>query len=54
MCMLDEMRAKRNEIYVIARRRKAEKLSIVGSCARGEVSIENRLLFIPLGIVVRQ
>ena len=36
MCMLDEIRAKRDEIYAIARRHKAEKLWVFGSCARGE------------------
>ena len=36
MCMLDEIRAKRNEIYAIARRHKAEKLWVFGSCARKE------------------
>ena len=36
MCMLDEIRKKRDEIYAIARRHKAEKLWVFGSCARGE------------------
>ena len=36
MCMMDEIRAKRDEIYAIARRHKAEKLWVFGSCARGE------------------
>ena len=36
MCMLDMMRAKRDEIYAIARRHKAEKLWVFGSCARKE------------------
>ena len=36
MCMLDEIRAKREEIYAIARRHKAEKLWVFGSCARKE------------------
>ena len=36
MCMLDEIRAKRDEIYEIARRHKAEKLWVFGSCARKE------------------
>ena len=36
MCMLDEIRAKRDEIYAIARRHKAERLWVFGSCARGE------------------
>ena len=34
--MLDEIRAKRDEIYAIARRHKAEKLWVFGSCARRE------------------
>ena len=34
MCMLDEIQAKRDEIYAIARRHKAEKLWVFGSCAR--------------------
>ena len=37
MCMLNEIRAKRDEIYAIARRHKAEKLLVFGSCARKEV-----------------
>ena len=36
MCMLDEIRAKRDGIYAIARRHKAEKLWVFGSCARKE------------------
>ena len=36
MCMLDEIRAKRDEIYAIARRHKAEKLWVFGSCVRRE------------------
>ncbi len=36
MCMLDEIMAKRDEIYAIARRHKAEKLWVFGSCARRE------------------
>ena len=36
MCMMDEIRAKRDEIYVIARKHKAEKLWVFGSCARKE------------------
>ena len=34
MGMLDEIRAKRDEIYAIARRHKAERLLVFGSCAR--------------------
>ena len=36
MCKLGEMRVKRGEIYVIARKHKAEKLWVFGSCARRE------------------
>ena len=36
MCMLDEIRAKREEIYAIARAHKAEELWVFGSCARKE------------------
>ena len=34
--MMDEIRAKRDEIYAIARRHKAERLWVFGSCARRE------------------
>ena len=34
--MLDEIRAKRDEIYAIARKHKAEQLWVFGSCARKE------------------
>ena len=36
MCMLDEIRARRDEIYAIVRRHKAEKLWVFGSCTRRE------------------
>ena len=36
MSMLDTIRAKRDEIYAIARKHKAEKLWVFGSVARGE------------------
>jgi len=36
MCMIDEICAKRDEIYVIARTHKAEKLWCFGSCVRKE------------------
>ena len=36
MCMMDEIRVKRDEIYAIARKHKAEKLWAFGSCARKE------------------
>ncbi len=38
MCMLDEIHAKRDEIYAIVRRHKAEKLWVFGLCARKEVT----------------
>ena len=41
MCMLDEIRAKRDEIYAIARAHKAEKLWVFGSCARKEETPES-------------
>ena len=34
--MLERIREKRDEIYAIARKHKAEKLWVFGSCARGE------------------
>ena len=36
MCMLDTIHAKRDEIYAIAKKHKAEKLCVFGSCARME------------------
>ena len=36
MCMLDIIRAKRDEIYAIAKKHKAEKLWVFGSAARKE------------------
>ena len=36
MCMMDEIRAKRDEIYAIARKHKVERLWVFGSCARRE------------------
>ena len=40
MCMLDKIRAKRDGIYAIVRRRKAEKLWVFGSCARKEERLD--------------
>ena len=34
MCMLDEIRAKRDEIYAVVRVQKAEKLWVFGSYVR--------------------
>ena len=39
MCMLDEIHAKHDEIYAIARKHKAETLWAFGSCARREVTV---------------
>ena len=36
MCQLDRLRSLRNEIYEIARKHKAEKVYVFGSCAREE------------------
>ena len=46
MCMLDEIRAKREEIYAIARAHKAEKLWVFGSCARKEETLESDVGFL--------
>ena len=46
MCMLDEIRAKRDEIYAIARTHKAEKLWVFGSCARKEETPESDVDFL--------
>ena len=44
MCMLDEIRAKRDEIYAIARAHKAEKLWVFGSCARKEETLKSDMV----------
>lgn len=36
MCMLDTLRAKRDDIYAVARKHKAERLWVFGSVARKE------------------
>ena len=46
MCMLDEIRAKRDEIYAVARAHKAEKLWVFGSCARKEETPESDVDFL--------
>ena len=46
MCMLNEIRAKRDEIYAIAGRHKAEKLWVFGSCARKEETPESDVDFL--------
>ena len=39
MCMMDEIRAKRDEIYAIARKHRAEKLWVFCPCVRREVPV---------------
>ena len=46
MCVLDEIRARRDEIYAIARKHKAEKLWVFGSCARKEERPDSDVDFI--------
>jgi DNA polymerase beta domain protein region len=46
MCKLDELRAKRNEIYRIAKAHKVEKLFVFGSCARKEETPDSDVDFI--------
>jgi uncharacterized protein len=41
MCMLDTIRANRDELHAIARRHKAEKLWVFGSVARKEETAES-------------
>jgi predicted nucleotidyltransferase len=46
MCKLDELRAKRKEIYRIAKAHKVEKLFVFGSCARKEETPDSDVDFI--------
>ena len=46
MCMLDELKKQRNEIYEIARRNKARKVYVFGSCARKEETPESDVDFL--------
>ena len=46
MCMLDEIRARRDEIYAVARAHKAEKLWVFGSCARKEETPDSDVDFL--------
>ena len=39
MCKMDEIMAKQEEIYAIARKNKAEKPCVFGLCARREVAV---------------
>jgi len=44
--MLDTLRARRDEIYALARRHKAEKLWVFGSCARKEETPDSDVDFL--------
>ena len=46
MCQLDRLRSLRGEIYEIARKHKAEKVYVFGSCARGEETPDSDIDFI--------
>lgn len=46
MCKLDELKAKREEIYRIARAHKVEQLFVFGSCARKEETSTSDIDFI--------
>ena len=46
MCELDRLRAHREEIYRIARKHRAKKLYVFGSCARKEENPESDIDFL--------
>ena len=46
MGMLDRIREKRDAIYSLARKHKAEKLWVFGSCARGEERVDSDVDFL--------
>ena len=46
MGMRDTIRAKRDEVYAIAKRHKVEKLWVFGSCACGEETSESDIDFL--------
>ena len=46
MCMLDTIKARRDEIYAVARKHKAERLWVFGSCARKEETPESDVDFL--------
>ena len=46
MCQLDRLRRVRCEIYEIARKHKAEKVYVFGSCARGEETPDSDIDFL--------
>lgn len=50
MCMLDEICAKQDEIYAIARAQKAEKLWAFGSCLRQDMDLQVRHVFCALAV----
>ena len=46
MCMLDTIRARRNDLYRVADRNKVDKLYVFGSCARKEESNDSDIDFL--------
>lgn len=46
MCQLDRLRSLRGEIYEIARKHKADKVYVFGSCARKEETSESDVDFL--------
>ena len=46
MCQLDRLRSLRGEIYEIARKHKADKVYVFGSCARKEETPESDVDFL--------
>ena len=46
MCMLDELKKHREEIYEIAKRNKAKTVYVFGSCARKEETPESDVDFL--------
>lgn len=46
MCMLDTIRARRNDLYRVADRNRVDKLYVFGSCARKEESNDSDIDFL--------
>lgn len=46
MCQLDRLRSLRDELYVIARKHKAGKVYVFGSCARMEETPDSDIDFV--------
>ena len=46
MCQLDRLRSLRSGIYEIARKHKADKVYVFGSCARGEETPDSDIDFL--------